>query len=180
MGVSLDHRLTVSYNIQGLITVVTAPFLWYLIPTSVQTAKFLSPEDRIKNVERLRSNNIHSENTEFKWRQTLELFTEVKTYLFLILALCVNMGASVVSVFGPLILQGLAGFDGYTTTLLNIPFGALQVVLIYLASWCATRFKHKAPVFMIFMLPVIIGCVLMYTLPRTPANKGPLLLGYYL
>lgn len=96
-----------------------------------------------------------------------------------VLALCVNMGASVVSVFGPLILQGLAGFDGYTTTLLNLPFGALQVVLIYLASWCATRFKYKAPVFMVFMLPVIVGCVLMYTLPRTPANKGPLLLGYY-
>lgn len=32
---------------------------------------------------------------------------------------------------------------------------------------------------MAFMAPVIIGTVLMYTLPRTPENKGPLLLGYY-
>lgn len=83
------------------------------------------------------------------------------------------------SIFGPLILQGLAGFDGYTTTLLNIPFGALQVVLIYGASYAATRFRLKAPIFMIIMLPVIIGCALMYSLDRTPANKGPLLLGYY-
>ena len=33
---------------------------------------------------------------------------------------------------------------------------------------------------MAFMAPVIIGTALMYTLPRTPKNKGALLAGFYM
>jgi hypothetical protein len=37
------------------------------------------------------------------------------------------LGKSVTNVFGPLILSGL-GYDKYRTTLLTMPFGALQFV----------------------------------------------------
>ncbi|ORY88108.1 major facilitator superfamily transporter [Leucosporidium creatinivorum] len=178
---SVLHSYQIIFLLNGLITVVTGAVLYWFIPHGVHTAPFLTPEDRLKGVERLRANNTGlDEDNKFKWRQAIELFCEPKTYLFLLMSVCVNMGASVVSVFAPLLLQGLAGFDAYTTSLLNVPFGALQVTVIFLASWAATRWRLKSPVFMAFMLPVVVGTVLMYTLPRTPKNKSALLFGYYM
>ncbi|ORY88117.1 major facilitator superfamily transporter [Leucosporidium creatinivorum] len=175
------HSYQIIFLLNGLITVVTGAGLYWFIDHGVHTARFLSPEDRLKGVERLRANNTGlDDDDKFQWRQAVELFSEPKTYLFLLMTICVNMGASVVSVFAPLLLQGLAGFSAYTTSLLNVPFGALQVVVIMLSSWAATRWRLKSPVFFAAMLPVIVGTVLMYTLPRTPKNKSALLFGYYM
>lgn len=67
----------------GLITVATAPILYWRLDNSIIEARFLSPEDRRKGVERLRANNTGVVNTEFKWRQVVELFLEPKTWLFM-------------------------------------------------------------------------------------------------
>lgn len=73
----------------------------------------------------------------------------------------------------------------------------LQFVVILLASYIAFKTKTKSTVFIAFMIPVVIGAALLYAsvrrfrlarpvlicvcrLPHTNANKGPLLLGYYL
>ncbi|GAB7352002.1 hypothetical protein MBLNU459_g2521t1 [Dothideomycetes sp. NU459] len=90
-----------------------------------------------------------------------------------------NLGAAVTNTFGPLILKGL-GFDKYTTSLLNMPFGALQFVVIMLASYAAQRAKYKSAVLALIMLPVIAGLVMLYLLKRTPSEEAPLLVGYYL
>ncbi|ORY88109.1 major facilitator superfamily domain-containing protein [Leucosporidium creatinivorum] len=179
---SVLHSYQIIFLLNGLITVVTGMALYWRIDHGVHTARFLSPEDRLKAVERLRANKtgVDDEQSKFKWGQALEIFLEPKTYLFIAMTICVNVGASVVTVFSPLILQSVAGFSPYTTSLLNIPFGVLQVVVILSASYAATHWRLKAPVLMAFTVPVIVGTALLYTLPRTPQYKGPLMLGFYL
>lgn len=68
----LGHvKSTVLYSYQiiflvfGLITVISAPVLWWRIDNNITEARFLTPEDRIKGVERLRANNTGISNTEF-------------------------------------------------------------------------------------------------------------------
>lgn len=107
------------------------------------------------------------------------MFLEPKTYLWVALSLFVNAGASVTNTFGPLIINGL-NFDKYTTSLLNIPFGFVQWVIILLASWLVQRFRIKSAIVLIFILPVIAGLAVLYAVPRTPDHTGPLLVGYYL
>jgi hypothetical protein len=85
----------------------------------------------------------------------------------------------VTNTFGPLILQGL-NYDKYTTSLLNMPFGAIQWLVIMLASYLMTKARLKSAILAAFMLPVIAGLVMLYLLPRTPGNQAPLLVGYYL
>jgi len=80
---------------------------------------------------------------------------------------------------GPLIINGL-GFDKYTSSLLNMPFGAIQWIVIILASFLMQKAKLKSVILAAFMIPVIVGLALLYVLPRTPGNEGPLLVGYYL
>lgn len=66
------------------------------------------------------------------------------------------------NVFGPLILQGIAGFTPNETTLLNVPFGVLQLVVILSASYVAFKTKTKSTVFVGFMVPVVVGAALLY------------------
>ncbi|KAI1744855.1 major facilitator superfamily domain-containing protein [Xylaria scruposa] len=163
----------------GLATIVTAPFVYWKLDNDIPSARFLSEEDKPKAVERLRANQTGTGSREFKWGQVTEIFLEPKTYLWVALSLFINAGAAVTNTFGPLILNGL-GFDKYKTSLLNIPFGFVQWVIILLASYIVQRFRLKSPVMVAFVLPVIAGLAVLYTVPRTPGHSAPLLVGYYL
>ena len=130
-------------------------------------------------IERLRANQTGTGSREFKWAHVFEALLEPKSWLFIGMTLLLNVGASVTNTFGPLLLSGL-GYDKYLTSLLNMPFGAMQLLAIAIASWCAQKVRLKSPVLVTLVLPVIVGLVLLYVLKRTPSHQGALLAGYYL
>lgn len=174
------HVYQIIYLFFGLLTIIVGILAWFLVADSPGEAKFLSPEDRLKAVERLKANQQGIVSQKFRFEQSVEAFTEPKLYLFLIATFCVNAGASTTNVFGPIILQSLVGFTPDQAVLLNMPFGFLQFAMIILASWLAVKFAYKGAILFAFTIPVIVGVALLYALPKTKANQGPLLLGYYL
>ncbi|SGY69993.1 BQ5605_C004g03088 [Microbotryum silenes-dioicae] len=168
------------FLIYALVTVITAPILYWRMDNSPMEARFLSPEDRQRAVERLRANQTGIASSEFKFSQVIELFTQPSAWIFLACSFCINVGASVSNVFGPLILQQLVGFTAYESMLLNIPFGAIQLLAILLSSWLAYRFKLKSVILAAFMVPVVIGVAILYAVPHIKAHRSALLVGYYL
>jgi len=148
-------------------------------PDNVESARFLTEHERLQAIERLRANNTGIGTSDFKWAQVLETFTDPKTYLWFLMALILNVGAGVTNVFGPLILSGL-GFPRSITLLLNIPFGVVQVLIIFASSFAAYKAKRKALILLINMIPVLVGLIILYVLPRTSAFTGPNLAAYYL
>lgn len=90
-----------------------------------------------------------------------------------------NLGAQVINTFGPLIVGGL-GFDKYTTTLLNMHFGALQYLIILVVAYIAIKFRFKSISLGFIILPIIAGLVVLFVIPRKASNNGSLLAGYYL
>lgn len=163
----------------GLVTVISAPFVYWKLDNDIPSARFLTEEEKPKAIERLRANQTGTGSRDFKWSHVLEMALEPKTYLWFALAMLLNVGASVTNTFGPLILGGL-GFDEYTTSLLNMPFGAMQWIVIILASWAAQRFKIKSAILFAITLPVIAGLAMLYTISHKPGHEGGLLAGYYL
>lgn len=174
------HVYQIIYLFFGLITVLVGVAAWWLVPDSPATARYLSPEDRLKAVERLKANQQGIVSQKFRFEQSIEAFKEPKLYLFLIATFCVNAGAATTNVFGPIILQQLVGFTADEAVLLNMPFGFLQFAMIILASWLAVRFSYKGAILFAFTLPVILGVALLYALPKTKQYQGALLAGYYL
>ncbi|XMA18940.1 hypothetical protein WAI453_011731 [Rhynchosporium graminicola] len=161
----------------GLMTIVTAPFVYWKLDNNVATARFLTETERAQAVERLRANQTGIGSRELEWSHIWEVATEPKTYLWFTMSLLLNAGASVSNVFGPLILKGL-GFDKYVTSLLNMPFGAVQFIIILLASYAVQKSRLKAPVLLALVLPVITGLAMLYAIPR--GDTAGLLVGYYL
>ncbi|KAE8153231.1 major facilitator superfamily domain-containing protein [Aspergillus avenaceus] len=163
----------------GLVTVISAPVIYWRLDNDIASARFLTEQEKLQAMERLRANQTGAGNREFKMQQVVEAGLELKTYLWIGIALLLNVGASVTNVFGPLILSGL-GFDSFRTTLLNMPFGALQFIVILLASYLAQKARIKAAVIIGFMVPVVAGLALLYALPRDNSVQGALMAGYYL
>lgn len=163
----------------GLITVLTVPFIYWKLDNDISSARFLTETERAQGQERLRANQNSTASHEFVWAQVWETALDIKTWLFICIAFGNNLGAQVSNTFGPLILNGL-GFDTYTTSLLNIPYGALQYIIIMLVAWLVVKTRWKSPVLTVILVPVLIGCAILYSLARgVSSNTGPLLLGYY-
>ncbi|KAJ6125662.1 Major facilitator superfamily domain general substrate transporter [Penicillium samsonianum] len=167
------------FLVVGLITVASAPIVYWRLDNDISTARFLSDNEKSQGIERLRANQTGTGNTEFKFSHVLEVCLEPKTYLWIGMAMLLNIGASVTNIFGPLILSGL-GYDKYRTTLLTMPFGALQFLIILLASYLAQTARLKSAIIAAFMLPVIAGLAILYAVPRTKSVQSQLLAGYYL
>lgn len=130
-------------------------------------------------IERLRANQSGADSREMRWSQVGEVFTDAKSYLYFVMSFGNNLGAQVVNTFGPLILDGL-GFDKYTTSLLNMPFGAMQYIVILAVAYAAVKFRWKSLTLGTILLPIIVGLVVLFTVARTANNTGLLLFGYYL
>ncbi|EEP75408.1 conserved hypothetical protein [Uncinocarpus reesii 1704] len=166
------------FLVVGLVTIVSAPFVYWKLDNDIPSARFLTEHERLQAVERLRLNQTGIGSREFKWSHVFETLLEPKTYLWVIMSMLLNIGASVTNIFGPLILKGF-GFDNYVTSLLNIPFGAVQVVIILLASYAAQKARLKFAVLVALILPVIAGIAMLYKLERT-SSQAALLVAYYL
>ncbi|KAI5363919.1 Putative major facilitator superfamily, MFS transporter superfamily [Septoria linicola] len=163
----------------GLVTVITAPFVYWKLDNDIPSARFLTEDEKPQAIERLRANQTGTGSREFKWDQVRELALDGKTYLWIALSLLLNVGASVTNTFGPLIISGF-GYDKFITSLLNMPFGALQFIIILFASWAAQKFKNKSLILVALVAPVVAGLAMLYTISHTDANQGALMAGYYL
>lgn len=124
------YRYQIVYLFFGLVTIVIGLTTYWWAHDSPGEARYLSPQDRLKAVDRLKANQQGIISHKFDFKQVLEAWTEPKYYLFMIMVIAVNAGASVSSVFGSIILQNLVGFTASQAVLLNMPFGALQFLSI--------------------------------------------------
>lgn len=145
----------------------------------ISNARFLSGDEKAQGIERLRANQTGTGSSEFKLHHVFEVCLEPKTYLWIGMAMLLNIGASVTNIFGPLILSGL-GYDKYRTTLLTMPFGVLQIIVILLGCYLAQTARVKSGIIALFMLPVIAGLAILYAVARTKSAQSQLLAGYYL
>lgn len=152
--------------------------MYWKLDDDVTSARFLNENERLQAVERLRANQTGIGSRIFEWDHAYEVLVEPKSYLWVGMSLLLNVGASVTNTFGPLILSGLVNNNKYIASLLNMPFGAVQLIIILLSSYAAQKARLKAPVLFILVIPVVAGLAILYKVPRS--NQAGLLGGYYL
>ncbi|KAL8423882.1 hypothetical protein RB596_003920 [Gaeumannomyces avenae] len=171
------HSWQVLFLFVGLMTVATAPVAYYVLDNDIASARFLSEREKLMALERLRANQTGTGSREFKMSHVKEALLEPKTWLFVGTALCINLIATVTNTFGPIVVAGF-GFDSLRASLLNIPFGAVQVLVIMGSSWAAHRFSVKSAFLAVIMLPVLAGSIMLFVLGRD--SIPPLLVAYYM
>lgn len=81
--------------ITGVITFITSILFWFFFPDSPATASFLTQEEKVVAIERIKVNQSGVENKHLKREQVIEVFRDPKTYLFFFFAAISNVTNSV-------------------------------------------------------------------------------------
>ncbi|KAI9154843.1 allantoate permease [Paramyrothecium foliicola] len=163
----------------GAITVAFSAVMFIFMPDSPVECKFLTKEDKLIAIERLRMNQQGIGSGVWKWDHVREAAIDPKTWLWFFLLFVISIPSGGISTFGPLIIQSF-GFDAFTTILFNIPFGAVQMIATLGGAWLADKINMKSPVLMLLCLPPIAGLAILYAVGREPSDRGVLLAGYYI
>ena len=149
------------YLMAGAITVLFGCFC-FCVPDSPIDAWFLSHEERVAAVERLRSGQTGVRNHNTKWRQVLDCLKDVKFYL---VALCMAAAYTVngaVSGFGPLIVSTF-GWSTLESILFQFPIGGVVLIFILVTGFVSSKVRNVLIVQLILCsLPVIAGCAIIW------------------
>lgn len=96
----------------GLVTVACVPVIWFMMPDSPNSARFLeNGNDRAIAVERLRDNNMGATGSKvWKWDQAREAFFDIKTWGWAVMLFCCACPSGGIGAFGGLLIAGVSVF----------------------------------------------------------------------
>ncbi|KAE8151023.1 major facilitator superfamily domain-containing protein [Aspergillus avenaceus] len=126
----------------GLLNFVMGCFFLWLMPDSPSTAKFLSHRQRVVAVHRVSENMIGVKTKQIKPRQALEILYDIKVLC------CIGIGISCgvinggVSNFSSSLIKGY-GFNGIYATLLQLPTGAIEAVIVPICGLVSTYVRDS-------------------------------------
>lgn len=126
----------------GLLNFVTAIlFLWF-VPDSPSSAKFLTHRQRVIAVQRVSENMIGVKTKQFKFRQVLELTYDVKVLCVLAMGISCGVINGGVSNFASSLIKGY-GFSGIYATLLQLPTGAIEAIVVPICGLISTYVRDS-------------------------------------
>lgn len=144
VGFGLGHSHSTSLKSWQLIflTIGLINFVWsiiflWIMPDSPVTAKFLTHKQRVVAVHRVSHNMIGVKTKEYKIPQIIEAFTDVKVWFIALLGLATGIINGGVSNFLSSLLRAY-GFSGINATLLQLPTGAFEFLLVPVCGLIAT------------------------------------------
>ena len=86
------------YLIIGAITIIWSVVVYFFLPASQGSARFLNEEEKVAAVEMVRGNNTGIHNETFKWSQLREALLDPKSYFFFWFAFFGNLANSIATV----------------------------------------------------------------------------------
>ncbi|KAF5373654.1 hypothetical protein D9758_000775 [Tetrapyrgos nigripes] len=163
--------------ITGILTLITSVLFWFLFPDSPTTAWFLTPEERVLAVERIKVNQTGVENKHWKRDQFIETLTDRKIWVMALFAAILNIINSLTNQRQLIVSQ--FGFSTIETTLLGCVDGVVEILSIWLGVYLS-GFRHigRAWAGVIILIPALLGALLVNCLPSH--MKVGLLFGYWL
>ncbi|EIW55355.1 MFS general substrate transporter [Trametes versicolor FP-101664 SS1] len=169
------------YIILGLATFLWGAVLWFALPDSVSSAKFLTLEERQCATARIIvSGTGRTEKTTWNWAQVRECLIDPKTWFIFGLELVTQIPNGGTQNFSNLVIRSF-GFTSLQSTLINIPYSLLAGGFIMLTGWLAGRFRRANCLLIVCaVVPCVVGSALIYSRNRPGISHGVQLFGYFL
>ncbi|OKL60414.1 hypothetical protein UA08_04377 [Talaromyces atroroseus] len=170
------------YIFAGFLTFLFGIWCFFL-PSSPLNAWFLTAEERLVAVERLRSGQTGLHNQTIKGAQIKESLLDVKVWLVALTMASAYTVNGAISGFGPLIIATF-GYSSLESILFQFPMGSVCAIGIPLTGWLSSRYRNlRIPLLVLCCLPVIAGFVMIWKStwghkPITPV-AGYSLLGFF-
>lgn len=125
----------------SLLSFISSILFFFLFPDNPLNAWFLTSEERITAVRRVRENQNGIETKVWKRYQMVEALSDPKSWLYLLFMVFGTLTSGIALQYS-LLIKGF-GFTELQTTLLGIPSGIAQVIGITLACYAVWRFPVR-------------------------------------
>ncbi|KAJ6515971.1 MFS general substrate transporter [Mycena sanguinolenta] len=182
-GISFSSRTRlppykILYLVLGAIAIVIGVCVLLWLPDSPVHARFLTPEERIAALERVRDDQGGTENHKIKKDQIFEAFKDVRTWLIVLSTLMTSIPNGAISNFGNIIIEGF-GYTAKQTLILSTPLGAIGAITTLVAGWYSDKKNERMTPLTFALVPTIIGGAVVVGLDDGH-HKGALLFGVYM
>ncbi|OCF31218.1 hypothetical protein I316_07187 [Kwoniella heveanensis BCC8398] len=164
----------------AIISFCAAIITFLFLPDSPTRARFLTEQEKVKYVERVRSNGQGLKHKVFKKDQAWEAFKDPYTYLLFALALFNTLVVGGINTFSSLLINKAFGFNVMESNLLSMPLGAMVVLTYMIQAYLVTKTKQTLLVMIGTVIPNIIGSVMLITIAPKTNTRGVLIFAFYL
>ena len=179
---NLKHQYSISgwkvvFLVFGCLTILFGCLVIIFVPDSQLNAWWLSPNDRLLAVQRVRVNQQGIGNRKFKWHQFREALVDPMTWAVAFYAVAANVpNGGLSNFFSQLIVS--FGFTPQQSLLHGCPAGAVAIVTILLWGFLSQRLGYRILWGTLAMAIATLGAILIVALPlRLRVGR---LVGYYL
>ncbi|PQE31496.1 dal5-allantoate and ureidosuccinate permease protein [Rutstroemia sp. NJR-2017a WRK4] len=166
------------FIIFGLITLFWGVLLFFLLPDTPLTARFLNPRERMIADRRPQKIQHSFKSNEWSHAQFCEALKDPKSWLIALLIGVASITNGVISNFGSLIVKSF-GYNEFDTILLGMPSGGFQIASVLVATYSASRIrKSRIIIIIVGYVFALLGILLVKLLPSE--NKIGRLFGYWM
>ncbi|KAJ4252479.1 hypothetical protein NW762_011080 [Fusarium torreyae] len=150
----------VLFFIIGGLTITSGLLFYFLLPDSTTTAWFLTPRQRDIATSRLAIDRSTRDRAEFNRTQFNEAYKSPITWLYVSMALGITLTTPIIK-FSSIVINGF-GYDKYTTMLVGLPGGALNII----TTWFGAFIPRIVKTLFLCCIP-LLGAILLATLPAS-------------
>ncbi|WPB06862.1 uncharacterized protein RHO25_011522 [Cercospora beticola] len=162
----------------GLVTSAVGIVFLFTVPDNQMNARWLSKEDRVLALQRIRVNQQGVGNKHFKMYQLREALTDPMVWGFALYALVADIpNGGLTNFFSQLITS--FGYTKQQSLLYGTPGGAVEVVVLLVTGFLGDRLGSRILTSSGGMILAILGMALIVGLPLEGYNNARLA-GYYL
>ncbi|TFA98238.1 hypothetical protein CCMA1212_010035 [Trichoderma ghanense] len=161
----------------GVLTSTIGIVFLFVMPDNQLNARFLTKEERLLAIHRIKVNEQGIGNKHFKWHQVKEALTDPAIWGFVFYALVADIpNGGISNFFSQLIVS--FGYTPQQSLLYGTPGGAVEVVALLLCGYLGDRLGSRILVCMSGLVVAMIGVIMIVAIPLDkPAGR---LAGYYL
>ncbi|TKA72236.1 hypothetical protein B0A49_05984 [Cryomyces minteri] len=165
------------FLLTGLLTSCIGIIFLFVMPDNQMNARWLTKEERLLAIERIRVNQQGVGNKHWKMYQLKEALADPLTWAFVFYGLVSSIpNGGISNFFSQLIIS--FGFTPEQSLLYGTPGGAVEVVALILCGWLGDKYHNRLLVATSGLITAMLGMILIVALPL--ANSGGRLAGYYL
>ena len=144
----------------GVFNMMVAIAVLVLLPSSVDSAKFLKDVEKVHVHERLALDQAGNGRHIFKRTAILETLLDPGTHLLLLITIMVVIPSGVITTFSATLIRGL-GFDPKVSALLNMPSGVISIFATLTSTFAIQLNVQRWLSLILLFIPTIIGAGLM-------------------
>lgn len=151
------------FLIEGSCTVLFSIFAFLYLPKSAANAKFLDEKEKALAYHRIAVDSSSIVNEEFSLRESLKIFKQPVTYVFLAIEICLGVPLQSVSLFLPQIVARL-GYSTVKTNLYTVAPNITGAVMLLLLAFASDFTRRRGPFIAMGFTFTFIGMLIYATI----------------